>query len=154
MIPEGSQILQAFSLPQHIAIPVRYMGGFSAVGKTNESRSISNISDTSLTWNPCWELGSPGWRDIFELRRVLLKLVGGCLMTPSWCHRDGLQARNFSGELETEQGGNRALCLHTLQFWYFMVNQSSPGSDMGYAKLESRLTQEKAKRWQGLLPFR
>lgn len=65
--------------------------------------------------------------------------------SPSWCHRDALQARNCSGELETEQGGNQALCLHALRFWYFMVNRSSPGSDRGYPELESRLTQEKAK---------
>lgn len=48
MIPEGSQVLQAFSFTQLMAIPVRHMGGFSAVGKMNESRSISNISDTGL----------------------------------------------------------------------------------------------------------
>lgn len=53
MIPEGSEVLQAFSLSQHIAIPVRHIGGFSAVGKVNESRSIRSISDTGLTWHPC-----------------------------------------------------------------------------------------------------
>lgn len=46
MIPEGSQVLQAFSLSQRIAILVRHMGGFSAVGKVNESRNSRNISDT------------------------------------------------------------------------------------------------------------
>lgn len=49
MIPEGSQVLQAFSLPQHITISVRHMGGFSAAGKINESRSVSNSSDIGLT---------------------------------------------------------------------------------------------------------
>jgi len=58
MIPEGSQVLQAFSLPQHIAVPVRHMGRFLAV--VNKSRSINDISDTGLTRNAYWELGSPG----------------------------------------------------------------------------------------------
>lgn len=49
MILEGSRVLRAFSLPQLIAIPVRHLGGFSAVVEVNESRSIINISDTGLT---------------------------------------------------------------------------------------------------------
>lgn len=59
MIPEGSRVLRAFSFPQHIAVPVRRMRGFSVVGQLNESKSVSSISRAGL-WaqNPCWELSS------------------------------------------------------------------------------------------------
>lgn len=55
---------------------------------------------------------------------------------PSPCYRDVLQARNSTGEFETEQGGNQALHLACTTISVLTVNQSSPGSDRGNPELQ------------------